>query len=106
MMNLEHFVFCKAVLATRRNVLGSAHADDARPGVRRLGDRAMTNISIPVNVRSVTIALDAQAATIRWLAAVIRSGIAVQYAMHNTPVRPVECDEINGIITINEVPRP
>jgi hypothetical protein len=82
-----------------------------------MGDRAMikliterwamkTNISIRVNVQSVTIQEDVRAATTRWLADAIRIGIGVQYAQHDTPTRPVECDEINGVITINEPNQP
>jgi hypothetical protein len=65
-----------------------------------------TNISILVNVQSVTIQEDVRAATIRWLADAIRIGIGVQYAQHDTPTRPVEYDEIKGVITINEGRQP
>jgi hypothetical protein len=71
-----------------------------------MGDRAMKKISIIVNVECVTIKEGAPHNTIRWLADAIRIGIGVQYAQHDMPARPIEYDEINGIITINEAPRP
>jgi hypothetical protein len=65
-----------------------------------------TNISILVNVQNVTIQEDVRAATIRWLVEAIQIGIGVQYAQHDIPMRPIEYDEINGIITINGTHQP
>jgi hypothetical protein len=73
----------------------------------RMGDRVMkTNISILVNVEGMIIEDGAQAGTARWLANVIRIGIGVEHAEHGIPTSPVECDETNGVITINEGRQP
>jgi hypothetical protein len=63
-----------------------------------------TNISILVNVEGVTIREGAHDDAIRWLADAIRIGMGIQYAHYDMPVRPVECDENNGVITIKEAP--
>jgi hypothetical protein len=63
-------------------------------------------ISILVNVEGVTIKEGAPDTTIRWLTDAIRIGIGIQYAQHDMRARPVEYDEINGIITIKEGRRP
>jgi hypothetical protein len=62
-----------------------------------------TNVSILVNVQGVTVAENAQAVVTRRLADMIRDAIEVtkQLSEHDMPAIEVECDEINGVITIN-----
>jgi hypothetical protein len=72
-----------------------------------MGDGVMTKtISILVNVEGMIIEEGAQADVALWLANVIRIGIGVEHAEHGIPISPVECDAINGIITINEARQP
>jgi hypothetical protein len=67
-----------------------------------MGDRAMkANIGILVNVQGVTITDEAQAVTTRGLADMIRTG-----AKFTKRYISVECDETNGVITINEARKP